>query len=71
MIRLPALVTVCATVSMLKSASESTLCLASPPAPQQSADTGQKFVEGEGLYKVIVGPGIQSRDAVGDSIAGS
>jgi hypothetical protein len=39
-------------------------------SPQQGAQAGVEFAEVEGLHQVVVGPGIETPDAVVDGIAG-
>lgn len=39
-------------------------------APQQSVQTGRQFAQVEGFEQVVVGPGLQAIDPVGDRIAG-
>ena len=39
-------------------------------APEQRAEPGEQLVERERLGEVVVGAGIQARDAVGDLVAG-
>src|SRR5262249_21932764 len=44
---------------------------AAPIAPQQDAQPGQQFGQGEGFNQVVVGTGVQSFDPVVNAILGS
>ncbi len=40
------------------------------PPPYESAQPGEQLGEREGLDQVVVGPGVQARDAILDGVAG-